>query len=202
MKRYFFYFVGLWIATLGVASVITSDMGAGPWDTVFVGLSNNIGLTPGNWVIIVGALLMIINAYLSKKQPDFPAFLTIFTTGVFVDINLKLLEFIELNNMTQRILLFIIGFILLIIGGGTYLQAKLAPNPIDNLMLVMHKKFGFSLAISRLLGESFAVLMGLLLSGPVSYGTVVVALFIGPAIQISYNVMSKIYNCPTQEGTA
>ncbi|QNO14251.1 membrane protein [Alkalicella caledoniensis] len=194
MKRWLFYFTGLCIAALGISSIITSDMGAGSWDTVFVGLSNTIGLTPGNWLIVGGGLLVFLNSFISKDRPDFTGFITVLITGILIDLNLKFLELIPLQNVYSRILLFSIGFLLLITGAGTYLQAKFAANPIDNLMLVVHKRFGFSIAVSRLICETSALIMGLLLSGPVSYGTVVIAIFIGPSIQFTYKVMDKIYH--------
>jgi uncharacterized membrane protein YczE len=80
------------------------------------------------------------------------------------------------------------------VGVGCYLQAKFAPHPMDKLMLVIHNKFGLSISISRILCETFAILMGFLLSGPVSYGTAIVVLFVGPCIQFSFKKMQKIYD--------
>lgn len=195
MKRWIFYFIGLAIAALGISSIITSDVGAGSWDTVFVGLTNAIGLTPGNWLIIGGGILIFINAFISKERPDFTGFITVLISGIFIDLNLKLLELVPLHTIHSRILLFVLGFLFLAIGAGTYLQAQFAANPIDKLMLVVHKRFGLSIAMSRLLCEASALIMGILLSGPVSYGTVIIVIFIGPTIQSSYKVMERVYSC-------
>lgn len=194
MRRWIFYFAGLFIAALGISSIIVADVGAGAWDTVFVGLTYNFGLTPGTWNIIVGGCIMLLNAFLSKKKPDLPAFLTVFTLGLFIDFYLFVYRFIDISNIGERIILFLVGFILLSTGAGMYLQAKFAPNPIDSLMLVVQKKTGFSLAISRLICETFALLSGLLLSGPVSYGTAFVAFSIGPCLQFSCRKMEQLYN--------
>ena len=201
MKRSLFYFIGLFIAATGIASIIVADLGAGAWDTVFVGLTYKYGLTPGTWNIIVGGLIMFVNAFLSKERPDYPAFLTVFVLGIFIDLNLFLYSYVEIVSVHERIPLFFIGFILLATGAGMYLQAKFSPSPIDSLMMVIHKKFGLSIAFSRLLCEATALTTGFLLSGPVSYGTVVVVLSIGPSIQFSYKKMNLLYNRPKKETT-
>lgn len=193
MKRWIFYFVGLFIAAFGISSIVVSDVGAGTWDAVFVGLTYSFGLTPGTWSIIIGGCLMLLNAFLSKNKPDLPAFLTVFTLGVFIDFNLFVYSFFDISHISERIFLFFVGFVLLTTGAGMYLQAKFAPNPIDSLMLVVQKRTGFSLAISRLICEAFALLLGLLLSGPVSYGTAFVAFSIGPCLQFSCRKMEQLY---------
>lgn len=194
MKRWIFYFIGLAIAALGISSIITSDVGASSWDAIFVGLSNAIGFTPGNWLIIGGGILIFINALISKERPDFTGFITLLISGIFIDLNLSFLQLIPLHTIQSRIVLFILGFLLLAIGAGTYLQAQFAANPIDKLMLVIHKRFGLSIAVARLLCEASALTIGLLLSGPVSYGTFIIVIFIGPTIQFSYKVMERIYD--------
>lgn len=193
MKRWIFYFIGIAIAALGISSIITSNVGAGSWDTVFVGLTNTVGLTPGSWLIVGGGVLIFINAFISKERPDFTGFITVFISGVFIDLSLKLLSSLPLATMYSRVLLFLLGFLLLAIGASAYLQAQFAANPIDRLMMVIHKRFKLSIAVSRLLCEAFALFLGLLLSGPVSYGTVFIVIFIGPTIQFSYRVMERIY---------
>ncbi len=194
MKRWIFYIAGLATAAFGVASIITSDLGAGPWDTVFVGLSNTVGLTAGNWMIILGGILMLFNGFLSKSRPDFPGFLTVFIVGMFVDLFLLIYGNFNINSFLEKGVLFVLGFLILATGASMYLQAKFAPNPIDSLMMVVSKRFGLSIAVSRLICEVFALTMGLLLAGPVSYGTVVIALSVGPVIQFTYGKMEKIYN--------
>ncbi|MFP3338738.1 hypothetical protein R0J91_12205, partial [Micrococcus sp. SIMBA_131] len=66
MKRFLFYVVGLFVLTAGITLTIKSDIGAGAWDALNVGLSETIGFTVGSWVIIVGMILIIVNAILMR----------------------------------------------------------------------------------------------------------------------------------------
>lgn len=194
MKRWAFYFVGLFIAALGISSIIAANLGTAAWDTVFVGLTNSLGLTPGTWNIIIGGIVLFINAFLAKEKPDFPAFGTVFLLGIFIDLHLFFLSYINFVEFWEKLALFLFGFTLFALGAGMYLQAKISPTPFDKLMLVIHKRFGYSLAFSRFLCEATALLSGFLLSGPVSYGTVFVVSFMGPSVQYTYRVMETLYN--------
>ncbi|QNO15876.1 membrane protein [Alkalicella caledoniensis] len=199
MKRYLFYFIGLFISAVGITGVIVAELGTGAWDSVFVGLTNKVGLSPGSWNIITGGLLMLFNASLAKKKPEFLSFLTVFILGVFIDINLFLYSFIDIVTLPEKMLLFAISFVCMALGVGSYLQAKFPPTPIDSLMMVVHKRFNISMAFSRLICEITALTTGLFLAGPVSYGTVVIVLAIGPCIQYAYRKMDVLYNRPKKE---
>ena len=65
--------------------MILSDLGAGAWDAMYVGLSESVGLTVGSWVFLIGVLLIIINSLLMKTTPDFLAIITIVIIGALID---------------------------------------------------------------------------------------------------------------------
>ena len=194
MKRIIFYLIGLSLIALGSASIVTSQLGAAAWDALVVGLSYTVGLTPGNWMIIIGFLLMLINAYLTKEKIDFLAFITTFIIGILVDIWLFVVfSNVIISNIEVQWLLFLFGFFTTILGAGIYLQAKFAPSPVDNLMLAVHKRFNLSISRARLICEGIALTLSLLVSGPISVGTFFIALAIGPCIQFTYKRMNIIY---------
>jgi len=195
MKRATFYLLGLFIIALGASGVIISDIGAGAWDAVNVGLSQQIGLTTGNWLIIIGALILAFCSLLTQKRIDFTAFLTSFLLGFMIDFwMLIIFDSLVVENIQTNILLFGAGFIVMCFGAGTYLQANFAPTPIDTLMLTVSQKFNLSLGRARLYCEIFATLLALAVQGPVSIGTIFIAIFIGYGVQATVKIMSKIYN--------
>jgi len=194
MKRIIFYLIGISLIALGSASIVTSQKGAAAWDALVVGLSNTFGLTPGNWIMVIGLILMLINAYLTKEKIDFYAFITTFTIGIVIDIWLFVVfAHVTPVNIRTQWLLFIFGFFTTILGAGIYLQSNFAPSPVDNLMLSVHKRFNLSISRARLICEGIALTLSLLVSGPISIGTFVIALAIGPCIQVSFKKMNTIY---------
>ncbi len=83
--RSVFFIIGLLIMTFGICLTIKADLGAGAWDALNVALSEEIGLTIGKWVMIDGAILIIVNSILVKRKPEFLSLITIIFIGSLVD---------------------------------------------------------------------------------------------------------------------
>src|SRR5690625_5919315 len=66
-----YYISGLIILTLGIAFAIISMLGTSPFDALLVGLYRTFGLTIGSWEIVVGGTLIVANAILEKRRPEF-----------------------------------------------------------------------------------------------------------------------------------
>jgi uncharacterized protein len=190
-SRLLSYIIGLIILSFGVTLTIKSDIGTGAWDALNVGLSKII-FTVGTWVGIVGIILIVINAILLKKRPDFYALITIFIVGFGIDLWLLLLKPLDLHSWLMKFLIFAIGLALLALGISTYLQAKFAPVPIDNLMLAIHTRFGIRISVAKTIGECLAFVFALVFKGPIGIGTILVTLLIGPIIHFFYPRIEKL----------
>ncbi len=184
------YMLGLIILSLGVSFTIKSEVGTGPWDALNVGLSK-LMFTVGTWVVIVGIVLIAVNALLLKRKPDFYALITIFIVGFSIDMWLLLFKGFSPDSYLMSFLIFIVGLLLLSFGISVYLQAKFAPVPIDNLMIAIHKRFGLSMGISKTVAEIIAFIFALVFRGPVGIGTILVTVLIGPLIHLFYPRVEK-----------
>lgn len=67
-KRIGIYLGGLALTALGIAIIILSLIGAGPWDTVAVGLNMHAGLTIGTWSIITQVIFTVITWIIEKRD--------------------------------------------------------------------------------------------------------------------------------------
>jgi len=192
-RRIGYYLVGLFFISFGVTSIISADLGANPWDALFVAMSRSFGLSVGNWMIIICTLVLFLNALMLQKIPDFPAFATIIIQGFLVDFWLELFfVHFSFEGITTRLFLFVLGFIVLLPGVVLYLQAEFAPNPVDRLMLAINRRFGIPVGVARL-GYDLVVLgLAFIFEGPVFFGTVFLAITSGPVIQILQKKFRKI----------
>jgi uncharacterized protein len=89
LYRFLFFIIGLFIMTFGVCLTIKADLGAGAWDALNVALTEKIGFTIGTWVMVAGAVLIIVNAFLLKKRPDILAVITFVFIGSLIDFWMK-----------------------------------------------------------------------------------------------------------------
>lgn len=203
-KRTSLYFIGLAIAALGIALVIKSATGTGPWDTVAVGLNLHFGLTIGIWSIISQGLLIFVTALVERKRPQFLPLVVLMIRSAFLDfwlyIVLRNVDFT--SSVITQWLTFTIGLIGLGIGIGIYLLANFSASPVDGLMVAIHNRFGYSFTISRLLIESNAVFIGFLLGGPVGLGTLIMAFLLGRIVQSSYGFFQKLNSKETESLSA
>ncbi|WP_096435095.1 YczE/YyaS/YitT family protein [Alteribacter populi] len=187
-----FYLVGLIFLTFGISMMILANLGAGPWDAMYVALSNNLGLTVGSWVFITGIFLILLNGYLLKKMPDFSALITMFIIGSFMDIWLEVI-FPELavTLLSVRVVMLVGGIVSIAVGVSFYLQSNFARNPIDNLMMAFHYLTGKSLSFSKTAIEVTVLIIAFIIGGPIGVGTIIVAFGIGPLIQAFYKPVTK-----------
>ncbi|APH06344.1 YczE/YyaS/YitT family protein [Bacillus weihaiensis] len=187
-----FYTIGLILIGLGVVLTIKADLGAGAWDALNVGLSITIGFTVGSWVIIVGIILIFVNALIQHAKPKFLALMTLFLIGFSVDFwMIFVLRNIEFNTLGPQILALVGGILLIAFGVSLYLQSTFPANPIDQLMLSLHERFHMNLMVAKTITELFALLLAFLLSGPIGVGTIIITFLIGPIIQLFNGPVSK-----------
>ncbi|ADU31102.1 YczE/YyaS/YitT family protein [Evansella cellulosilytica] len=186
-----FYITGIFFLSFGISLMILSNLGVGPWDALFVGLSINVGLTVGSWIFIIGFLLIFINAYLMKKTPDFSAVITIFLVGAFLDMWLEVVfRNIEIIQLVTQVPVLFVGILFIALGISTYLQSSFARNPIDQLMMAIHIRTGKSIAFSKTVMELTVLTIAFFIGGPIGIGTIVAAVVMGKLIETFYKPVS------------
>jgi uncharacterized protein len=192
--RILFYLIGLFFIGLGVTLTLKAELGAGAWDALNVGLSNAIGLTVGSWVIIIGIILMFLNAIIVREKPIFLALITILLIGFSVDFWLMVvMKNVVLEEFSHQILSLLGGIIFLSFGVAMYLQTKFPANPIDQLMISLHKRFQLNFMVAKTIGEVSALILAFFLQGPIGGGTLIITFLIGPVIQIFSVPITKRY---------
>lgn len=185
-----FFFGGLIIAGLGIALTIKGQrFGIGSWDVLHVGLYKNFGLTIGLWSIIIGIIIIVVSSIGLREWPRIGTFMNMMTVGLFIDFFNWLLP--QPNGFMIELGAFILGVILLAIGGGIYIAANLGAGPRDSLMLVAIEKFNCSLTVARTVIEVVVAITGYLLGGQIGVGTVIMAFTIGPIIQVALDHSQK-----------
>ena len=190
-----FYIIGLTFLSLGISLIILADLGAGAWDAMYVGLSENLGLSVGTWIFIVGILLIFVNALLLKERIDVSAVIPVLGVGFLIDFWL-LFVFANFQVPMLAIQLAMLGggVAVIAVGIACYLQSKIARNPMDTLMIAIQTITGKSMAVSKTMMELGVLIIAFLLGGPIGLGTIFVTLMIGPMIQFFYSPVTKLRN--------
>jgi len=188
-----FYLTGLIILTLGIAFAIQSMLGTSPFDAVLVGLFRTFGLSIGSWEIVVGLTMILGNALLERKRPEYFALITSLVTGIGIDSWLFVLNiFSGPESWIGQWIFLIVSLILTGLGIAIYLQSEVAPNPMDRSMLVVANLTGWSVTYSRLAINIVLVIVAFLFGGAIGIGTLVNALFSGIVIHFFLPYVAQI----------
>jgi uncharacterized protein len=193
IKRLLFWLLGIIILSLGASLTIKANMGVGAWDALNVGLSRIFGLTVGSFVIIIGLILLFVNAVLLKSRPDYMAIFTFFIIGSLIDFwMLVVFKNFEPNEFILKLGTLVGGLLIIGLGVAIYLQPKFPLNPIDNFMMGVSKRLGVSIVVAKTIGELIALVLALIVKGPIGFGTIIVTIGIGPSIQLFVPFIEKV----------
>ncbi|WP_419954133.1 YczE/YyaS/YitT family protein [Neobacillus niacini] len=193
--RFLFFLIGLTIMTFGVCLTIKAELGAGAWDALNVALTEWLGFTIGTWIIIDGAVLVIINSLLVKRRPEILSILTIILIGSLVDLWMFFVfESMKVSGLSLKIVTLLLGIFIIGFGAAIYLQAKFPSSPIDSFMMAIRERFRVNLMIAKTIGELIALVPALILQGPIGIGTIIITFTIGPFIQLCFPYFEKRMN--------
>ena len=173
-------YAGLVLYGASAAMILLAGLGADPWDVFHQGLSRRIGLGPGAWVCIVGALVLLLWIPL-KQKPGLGTVSNVIVIGVVLD--LMLAAFDPASGPVARGALLVAGVVLNGVATGLYIGARFGPGPRDGLMTGLAAR-GHSLRVVRTGIELTVLAAGVVLGGTVGLGTVAYALAIGPLAHV------------------
>ena len=171
--------VGLVLFGVGLALVVIGDFGLPPWDIFHQGLAEQTWLTIGTAMILVGVVLLI--ALLALREPlGFGTLANVLVIGLVVDAAIDIGG--NPSNSIVRALCTFLGPLVVALGSGFYIGARLGPGPRDGLMTALDRR-GIAIWKARTFIEGAALACGLVMGGTIGWGTVWFVVSIGPAVQ-------------------
>ncbi|MCP3032290.1 hypothetical protein LF817_13160 [Halobacillus sp. A1] len=190
------YILGMFVNYFGVALIINAALGAGFWTALFVGISDHLGLTVGMWYAIFQLAIIFVNGRLMKQSPEVRALLPIVLESLILDfwveIVFKNISFASLPLALQVVILSM-GVAFSALGVAIYILPQLPRAPVDQLFLVVAKRFNLSLRLSQTAIAFTTSTSALLIGGPVGLGTVLGVVFAGTLIQFFYTKGYPLY---------
>lgn len=191
--QYVIFLLGLTFFGLGNAiAVKVQHVGLHPWEVLNVALYQHFGLTIGTWGVVCGLLLVIISFFTARKYIRIGTFLNALLIGPIMDFFLWL-DFLPdpTNSWVDYVILFC-AIVIAGIGGGMYVAAGLGAGPRDGFMLSISNKTKLSVSQARILVESFILIIGFILGGPVFIATFLYTFIQSPVFQRSLSLFNSL----------
>jgi len=172
---------GLLLFGIGVALMVTANLGLSPWEVLHQGISRKTGIPIGTVGIFTGIVVLLLWIPL-KERIGIGTMFNVVMIGVVIDLTLWVLpETVEM--MWLRWVLMLGGTVIIAFGTGLYIGVGLGPGPRDGLMMGLARK-GVNVGVARIGIEVSVLIIGWLMGGTVGIGTVVFAFGVGPLVAV------------------
>ena len=184
--------LGLFLCSLGIVFFLESELGLPPWDVLHQGLAEQLGISFGFANVLVSVLVLAL-VWRLRAHVGLGTLLNALLVGTFVILLTALEPVNALSEESLGVRICLIGVALLSFGVGSafYIAASMGAGPRDSLMLVTSRRLGVRIGVARTGIEVAALVLGFVLGGTVGIGTVVFALGIGPAVELSFWVLAR-----------
>jgi uncharacterized membrane protein YczE len=196
LYRWSLLLVGLALFGAGVALMVRSQLGLGPWDALHEGISRHTHLQIGTVTILTGVPVLLGWIPL-RQRPGIGTVLNILCIGLATNATLAALPIP--TGLPLRLLCLVTGILLVGLGSGMYLSSHFGAGPRDGLMLGLHRRTGFSVRAIRTGLELSVLLIGWTLGGTVGLGTLLFAFGIGPVVQPALRFFGGLPDAPRPE---
>jgi uncharacterized membrane protein YczE len=180
--------VGLVAFGLGIALMVQSGLGLGPWEAFHQGIGRLTGQELGTISVVLGLPILALWWPLGER-PGIGTLLNVVLIGTATNAGVAVLPLAV--GVPAQVLMMLAGVVTIGIGSGLYLGADLGPGPRDGLMTGLHHRFGWSIRRARTVIELSVLAAGYLLGGTIGIGTLVFALGIGPLVQLFLGVFDR-----------
>lgn len=164
----------------GIAVMVLAGLGLGPWDVLHQGLSTRTGIPIGTVGIVIGVVVLVLWVPL-RQRLGVGTVLNTILIGLTIDVVLALAPGFE--PLWLRWVGMLVGVLLYAGGSALYIGAGLGPGPRDGLMTGLAER-GSSIRLVRTGIELTVLALGWALGGTIGIGTVVLALSVGPLLQL------------------
>lgn len=181
--------IGLWIFGTGDAIIIAAGIGVAPWTVLAQGITEQIHISVGQATFLISLFVLILWTPL-KERPGIGTILNVFIIASAIDIMEPYLPTPE--QYIYQIMQVFFGTILIGIGSGLYLTSNLGAGPRDGLMTGIQRITKLPIGRVRGVIELLVLILGFYLGGSIGEGTLIFAIFIGPIVAFSLQLVDTI----------
>ncbi|MBN6033625.1 hypothetical protein JYK18_01770 [Amycolatopsis sp. 195334CR] len=163
-----------------VTLLVESGLGASSWSVLAEGVSERTGLSFG-WATNLIAVAVLLFWIPLRELPGLGTLLNVLLVGLSADLAVWLLP--APDGLGPRFGFFLLGLVLLTFFDAVYLGARFGSGPRDGLMTGAVRVSGKPIWLVRTAIEVVVLAVGWALGGTAGFGTLVVALAMGPFVQ-------------------
>lgn len=174
---------------IGGALSVQSNLGNPPWTVLAQGISKQTHASLG-WSFFIVSCLVLLVWFPLKVTPGFGTIANTVFFAVFLQVGVDLIP--SQPNFVLSLMMVLLGISLLGFGSALYISCGLGSGPRDGWMIGLLERTGFRIWKIRFVIECFALTSGFLLGGKVGLGTLLIMLFVGQTIAVSFTIIDNL----------
>jgi uncharacterized membrane protein YczE len=181
----------------GTSICNNTGLGIDPFNAFCMALSRIININLGTMVMLIQIILGILVFVLNKRFLGFGSLVPMISFGYFLQFfNWFISQIISFDfNILSKLILLLMGMVAIAIGMSMYMECNLGMVPYDCLAFIISDYLGKKMFIFRVILDSTIAITAFLLGGPINVGTILLAVSIGPLIDIfRRNLVSKLFD--------
>ncbi len=171
---------GCVVLGIGVALLLTADLGSDGFSTLVNGLARATGID-FVWANVVVSLGFLVVAAVRGLLPGLGTVVQIAVVGLTADLGLRVLE--TPDSLLLQVLMLLAALPVLAVGIATYLGTHLGAGPAEAAALAWDPPVPFKWSYSAVQGGG--ALVGWLLGATLGAGTIAVILVLGAAVDVA-----------------
>ena len=184
MRRVFITLLGNFLIGIGVAFFKVSSMGMAPSNSLFMALSDTLGISFSVISIICCAFFFAVEFAWGRKYINVGTFANWFIVGPTAGYLMNLIEKNNLvhNSFYAHLIVMCCGVLVLSLGCSMYQSSNLGVSPYDSLSLILSERRRYKYLWCRIFTDFICVAAALMLGEIIGLGTLFCVCGIGPFI--------------------
>lgn len=205
-KKFFFSTLGVVIMGFAVPALIYSGLGTDPCTCANLAMAQKTGLAFWQWSAIINSVLFLFPLFLNRSLIGYGTIINMYLISIIADA-LRASFYrtclpAQPGSLLIRIVFMLAGLLLLCVGAAFYTVAGMGVAPYDSIPIILANHLHWSFRWVRISFDSFFLILGFVLGGPVGISTVLTAFCLGPIIQAVGGWLQHRYLTPTSGGIA
>ncbi len=197
VKRLIVMNIGVFFMGFFLSFLIKVNLGTDPCTFMNLTLSKAIGISFGNWQLLLNSFLFIIVILFGRKFIGFGTIANMVFIGYIADFFCWLWEKTIPDNyftdMPYRAVIFVLALFMFIISVSFYINANMGVSPYDAMPQIISERLlpKVPFAVIRIAYDFLVIVIGVLFKGTPNIGIVLMALFLGPIITVVGKYLNK-----------
>lgn len=193
IKRIVVCFLAVFGMGFFLSFLMLCGLGTDPCSFMNKAISLRIGLSFGNWQLIINAVMLVIVLFWDRSSLGFGTIFNMVLVGYYVDffdwLWGKIIPAHYFTDTVSKWAIFLVALLFFIISAAVYINSDMGVAPYDALPKIITEKVSarfprFPRMLIRMAWDFSAILIGTLAGGIPVIGIILMAVFLGPVISL------------------